>query len=81
MPQAKSIAAAIAIFRDADAFEWIWLIGQRLGSTFGPDSGDQFSGRANLARAHHRGRIRLRLVSRDGVVITIQRAAKGTLLG
>src|SRR6476660_429252 len=68
--QATSIAAAIAIGRDADALEWIWLIDlQRLDSAFCSDASDQLSRGQNLARPDHRSCIGLRLVFHAGMAL------------
>jgi hypothetical protein len=64
----RSIASAIAISRDADAFERPFDR-QGFGSAICSEASDQLSGRADLACPNHRRRIRQQLIWRDGMVI------------
>ena len=66
----RSIASAIAVSRDADAFERTGPFDrQRLGSAICSEASDQLSGRADLVCPNHRRRIGQQLIWCDGMVI------------
>ena len=66
----RSIASAIAVSRDADAFERTGPFNrQRLGSAICSEASDQLSGRADLVCPNHRRRIGQQLIWCDGMVI------------